>query len=80
MGKARNAPVKFTSIPRLELQAAVLSTPLNQLLREELDLNIDKTFYLTESVLVLHKKNFEHGRGEKGKLAYARLEPRARNP
>ena len=54
MGKARNAPVKFTSIPRLELQAAVLSTRLNKMLREELELNIDKTYFWTYSEIVLH--------------------------
>ena len=40
MGKAWNAPVKFTSIPRLELQAAVLATCLHSMLGEELDLCI----------------------------------------
>ena len=45
MGKVRNAPVKFTSISRLELQAAVLSTRINKTLREELDLNIQSTTY-----------------------------------
>ena len=54
MGKARNAPVKFTSIPRLELQAAVLSTRLNKMLQEELELNIDKTYFWTDSEIVLH--------------------------
>ena len=54
MGKVRNAPVKFTSIPRLELQAAVLSTRINKTLREELDLNIQSTIYWTDSEIVLH--------------------------
>lgn len=44
MGKAKNAPVKFVSIPRLELQAAVLATRMCKMLREELELNIDRTF------------------------------------
>lgn len=54
MGKVRIAPVKFTSIPRLELQAAVLSTRINKTLREELDLNIQSTTYWTDSEIVLH--------------------------
>ncbi|KAL9979135.1 hypothetical protein ACROYT_G016750 [Oculina patagonica] len=54
MGKARNAPVKFVSIPRLELQAAVLATPMCKMLREELELNIDRTFLWTDSEIVLH--------------------------
>lgn len=45
MGKVRKAPVKFTNILRLELQAAVLSTRINKTLREELDLNIQSTTY-----------------------------------
>ena len=54
MGKARNAPVKFVSIPRLELQAAVLATRVCKMLREELELNIDRTFFWTDSEIVLH--------------------------
>ena len=54
MGKARNAPVKFVSIPRLELQAAVLATRVCKMLREELGLNIDRTFLCTDSEIVLH--------------------------
>ena len=44
IGKARNAPVKFVSIPRLELQAAVLATRMFKMLREELELNISRTY------------------------------------
>ena len=54
MGKARNAPVKFVSIPRLELQAAVLATRVCKMLREELGLNIDRTFLWTDSEIMLH--------------------------
>ena len=54
MGKARNASIKFTSIPRLELQAAVLATRLNKMLRKELNLPIQQTKYWTDSEIVLH--------------------------
>jgi hypothetical protein len=54
MGKSRNAPVKFTSVPRLELQAAVLATRMNNSIRSELDLNIENTRYWTDSAIVLH--------------------------
>ncbi|PFX12233.1 hypothetical protein AWC38_SpisGene23847 [Stylophora pistillata] len=54
MGKANNSPIKFTSIPSLELQAAVLATRLNKMLREELDLCIRETKYWTDSEIVLH--------------------------
>jgi hypothetical protein len=54
MGKTRNAPLKFTSIPRLELQAAVLSTRMNKMLRQELDLPIQESRYWTDSEIVLH--------------------------
>ncbi|XP_028513775.1 uncharacterized protein LOC110239139 [Exaiptasia diaphana] len=54
MGKSRNAPVKFTSVPRLELQAAVLATRVNNTIRSELDLHIEKARYWTDSAIVLH--------------------------
>ena len=54
MGKSRNAPVKFTSVPRLELQAAVLATRMNNCIRSEFDLNIEGTHYWTDSAIVLH--------------------------
>ena len=49
-----NAPVKFVSIPRLELQAAVLATRMFKMLREELELNIFRTYLWTDSEIVLH--------------------------
>lgn len=54
MGKSRNAPLKFMSVPRLELQAAVLATRMNSSLRAELDLDIERTQYWTDSEIVLH--------------------------
>ena len=46
--------MKFVSIPRLELQAAVLGTRVCKTLREELELNIDRAFLWTDSEIVLH--------------------------
>ena len=37
MGKARVAPLKAITIPRLELTAAVVSTKVSQCLKQELD-------------------------------------------
>ena len=54
MGKSRNAPVKFTTVPRLELQASVLSTRMNNSIRAKLDLDIEITRYWTDSAIVLH--------------------------
>ena len=62
MEKVRNAPVKFVSIPRLKLQAAVLATRMCKMLREELELNFERTFLWTDSEIVLHYlKNEKRG-------------------
>ena len=53
MGKTRNAPVKELTIPRLELQAAVLTTRLKKMILRELDLPIDKVFMWSDSKTVL---------------------------
>ena len=53
MGKTRNAPVKELTIPRLELQAAVLTTRLKKMILRELDLPIDKAFMWSDSKTVL---------------------------
>ena len=52
IGKSRVIPLKFTSIPRLELMAAVLSVKISKLLREELDLHVNDEIFWTDSQAV----------------------------
>ncbi|XP_046560324.1 uncharacterized protein LOC124269353 [Haliotis rubra] len=54
MGKARLAPMKQITIPRLELSAAVISVKLDQLLRQELRLKISSSTFWSDSMVVLH--------------------------
>lgn len=53
MGKARAAPTKRVTLPRLELTAAVTSTAVSNMLGEELELKIDEEYYWTDSKVVL---------------------------
>lgn len=53
MGKARVAPTRVVSIPRLELTAATVSAAMSSVLREELELKIDQEFFWTDSQVVL---------------------------
>ena len=53
IGKARVSPLKYVSIPRLELVAATLSVKIALLLQEELDIEIKKEYFWTESKVVL---------------------------
>lgn len=59
MGKARVAPTKIVTIPRLELTAAVTSAAVSNMLREELELKIDEEYYWTDSQVVLGYINNE---------------------
>ena len=52
-GKSRVAPVKYVSIPRLELTAAILSVKVSKMLREELDIHISSEVFWTKSQVVL---------------------------
>ena len=51
MGNARNGPKKFVSIPRLELQAALLATHMCKMLQDDLELNIDRTLLWTDKIM-----------------------------
>jgi hypothetical protein len=53
MGKCRNAPVQEWSVPRLELQAAVISSRLHKLIDKELELSITRTFFWSDSMTTL---------------------------
>ena len=53
IGKARVSPLKYVSIPRLELVAGTLSVKIALLLREEVDIEINKEYFWTDSKVVL---------------------------
>ena len=53
MGKTRNSPLKQWSVPRLELQAAVIATRLHLLIREELDLPLVGVTFWSDSLTTL---------------------------
>ena len=53
MSKARVAPLKYHSVPRLELQGAVLVSKMASVLLRELDLPIVECFFWTDSQIVV---------------------------
>ena len=53
MSKARVAPSKPVTVPRLELTAAVLAVKISQFLQEELGLVVSKEYFWTDSMIVL---------------------------
>ncbi|XP_056603915.1 uncharacterized protein LOC130420572 [Triplophysa dalaica] len=57
MSKARLAPIKPVSIPRLELLAAVVATELDQHIKGHLEIPIERTFFWTDSTIVLQYIN-----------------------
>ena len=62
MGKARVTPLKAITVPRLELTAAVTAARLSGFLTQELDLADVKTFYWTDSTVVLGYLNNDTSR------------------
>lgn len=53
MGKSRVAPLKQTTIPRLELAAAIVAVKIIKMLLTELDMPIDRVVFWTDSMAVL---------------------------
>jgi hypothetical protein len=53
ISKSRIAPLKFMTIPRLELNAAVLAARLGVQVRKEHDIIFEKTIYWSDSTTVL---------------------------
>ncbi|KAL7883055.1 hypothetical protein SRHO_G00007130 [Serrasalmus rhombeus] len=53
LGKARVAPLKQTTIPRLEMTAAVLAARLDKMLRRELQLDLQPSVFWTDTTTVL---------------------------
>ncbi|XP_068680362.1 uncharacterized protein [Montipora foliosa] len=49
MAKSRLAPIKPVTIPRMELSAAVLATRLDTMIRQEIDCNINQSYFWTDS-------------------------------
>ncbi|KAL9966153.1 hypothetical protein ACROYT_G024179 [Oculina patagonica] len=59
IGKARVAPIKQFTIPRLELAAATVSAKMSEFLREELPYTDVKEYFWTDSKIVLGYVNNE---------------------
>lgn len=53
MAKSRLAPIKGSTIPRLELAGALEAVRLDRLLLEELKFSLDESIYWTDSTIVL---------------------------
>jgi hypothetical protein len=54
VARAKVAPTKPISIPRLELQAAIMGSRLASSIKQELEIRINQTFLWTDSTNVLH--------------------------
>ena len=54
ISKTRLAPIKTLTLPRLELQAAVMASRLKSKIFEEIDLEIDETPFWSDSKIFLH--------------------------
>ena len=51
--KSRAAPLQRITIPRLELQAAVLSVRIGEMIQREIEIKFDRVCYWTDSEIVL---------------------------
>ena len=54
MSKARVAPLKVVTIPRLELNAAVLAVRMSKVIIKEMNLDFEDIYFWVDSMIVLH--------------------------
>ena len=54
LGKCKVAPIKQISVPKLELEAAVLGTRLSTLIQTQMTLKFKKIYLWTDSSVVFH--------------------------
>ena len=54
LGKSRKTPLKTLSIPRLELLSAVLAARMNTAIRKELEMEVDRVVFWTDSMITLN--------------------------
>ena len=62
IGKARVAPLKPMTIPRLELSAATVAVKLDRMLKRELEIQVDRSIFWTDSTAVIKYINNENKR------------------
>ena len=62
MSKARVVPLKRITIPRLELSVATVSVRLDKMVKRELELAVDQSFFWTDSTSVLKYVTNSHTR------------------
>ncbi|XP_014672427.1 PREDICTED: uncharacterized protein LOC106812932 [Priapulus caudatus] len=53
MGKSKLAPIHATTIPRLELCAAVLAVEIFEIIRDEIDIELNSVSFYSDSKVVL---------------------------
>ena len=62
IAKARVAPVKQVTVPRLESDAATVAVRVTSMIQRELEIPVNKTVFSTDSMMVLRHINNESTR------------------
>ena len=70
MSKNRLAPIKTISLPRLEINVAVLGVRRYTMILKGINLPIQNAFFWTDSTLVLQYLRNERHRFTKGQISY----------